>query len=411
LSNFYRFFILTAQEVSSMSNSPTRKLTVGVLFGSRSVEHDVSIVTAQQVIKALNPAKYDVIPLYITRDGAWLTGNPLADLNTFKNENVSELVGVRETTLSSSTQLKGTITPPISGLLGKSVLRKIDVMFPCVHGTHGEDGTLQGLFELMDVPYVGAGVAASAVANDKIMTKAVLEHSGLVVNDYMGFTRYQWLTDRQRLLAQLEQRFRYPLFVKPATLGSSIGVARVADQAALVNAIDVALNFDRRVLVEAALVEATEINCAVMGNEIIRPSVLEQPVSYEQFLTYDEKYMRGGDGMKGSERIIPAPLGPDLTANIRQIAVDTFRAINGRGTARIDFLVKEGIVYVNEINTLPGSLSFYLWSEEGMTPPMVCDELIRLAMEAYTEKRRTTYNYKSGLIAQASSRGLKGIKK
>ncbi len=161
-----------------MTQSPQRKQTVGVVFGSRSVEHDVSIVTAQQVIKALDPAKYEVVPLYITRDGKWLTGAPLADLNTFKAENVAEIVGVKETMLSPSIQHHGLITPPISGLFGRSTLSRIDVLFPVVHGTHGEDGTLQGLFELADIPYVGAGVAASAVANDKILAKAVLAQAG-----------------------------------------------------------------------------------------------------------------------------------------------------------------------------------------------------------------------------------------
>ncbi len=393
-----------------MTNSPGRKQTVGVVFGSRSVEHDVSIVTAQQVIKALDANKYEVVPLYITRDGKWLTGAPLADLNTFKAQDVSEIAGVSETVLSPSIQHHGIITPPITGLFGRSALKKIDVLFPVVHGTHGEDGTLQGLFELANIPYVGAGVAASAVANDKIMTKAVLAQAGLPVVDGVAFSRHDWLTDRARIVKRIEDKLTYPLFVKPATLGSSIGVSRPANQSAALLAIDVALNFDRRVLVESAVTGVTEINCAVMGNDTIRPSVLEQPISWEQFLTYEDKYMRGSDGMKGAERKIPAPLDAELTARIRQMAVDTFKAVDGRGTARIDFLLKEGTVYVNEINTMPGSLAFYLWQEEKMSPTAACDELIRLAFEAFAEKRRTTYDYKSGLLAHAAARGLKGMK-
>ncbi len=394
-----------------MSNNPTRKLTVGVIFGSRSVEHDVSVVTAQQVIKALNPDKYEVVPIYITREGAWLTGAALSELATFKNEAIAEQIGIRATTFSSTTDMPGLITPPISGLLGRSTLKRLDVVFPAVHGSHGEDGTLQGLLEMADVAYVGAGVAASAVANDKVLTKGLLRANGLVVVDFVAFSRHDWLTDRERLLKRIEETLTYPLFVKPATLGSSIGVAKVANREEAIRSIQIALNFDRRVLVESAVVGAVEINCAVLGNDTIRPSVLEQPVTYEQFLNFDAKYLHGSGGMKSQERIIPAPLDAALSAQIRQTAVDAFRAVGGQGTARIDFLLKDETVYVNEINTMPGSLAFYLWAAENMSPAQVCDELIRLALEAHKEKRKTTYNYKSRLIAQASARGLKGMKK
>jgi len=393
------------------TSNPTRKQTVGVIFGSRSVEHDVSIVTGQQVIQALDPSRYNIVPIYITRDSQWLTGDPLRKLDTFKTEDVSTLSGVLSTTLSPNIAQHGLITPPIAGgMFGKSTLTRLDVLFPTVHGSHGEDGTLQGLFELADIPYVGAGLAASAVSNDKILAKAILAQAGIPVVPGIGFSRYEWLTDRDRIIRRIEDKLPYPLFVKPATLGSSIGVTRPADQGSLLNSVEMALEFDRRVLVETAIEGAIEINCALMGNTIIRPSVLEQPVGWEQFLTFKDKYMSGGDGMKSAERLIPAPLDADLTGRIRQMAVDAFRAVDGRGTARIDFLLKEGMVYVNEINTLPGSLAFYLWQAENMKPSAVCDELVRLAFEAHADKRRTTYDYKSGLVAHAAARGLKGMK-
>ena len=393
------------------SNSASRKQTVGVIFGSRSVEHDVSIVTGQQVIQALDPSRYTVVPIYISRDGHWLTGDPLLKLDTFKADDVSTLPGVQPTTLSPNIAQHGLITPPVaSGLFRKSTITRLDVLFPTVHGTHGEDGTLQGLFEMADLPYVGAGVAASALANDKILSKAVLIQAGIPTVPGIGFSRYDWLTDRDRLVKRIEDKLPYPLFVKPATLGSSIGVTRPADKTALLNSVELALAFDRRVLVETAIEGALEINCALMGNTVIRPSVLEQPIGWEQFLTFKDKYMSGGDGMKSAERLIPAPLDADLTGRIRQMAVDAFRAVDGRGTARIDFLLKDGTVYVNEINTMPGSIAFYLWQAENITPTAVCDELIRLAFEAHADKRRTTYDYKSGLVAHAAARGLKGMK-
>ncbi len=395
-----------------MMNAPKRKQTVGVVFGSRSVEHDVSIVTAQQVMRALDPAKYEVVPIYITRDGNWLTGPALMDIKTFQTENLEELMGIRETIVSPSVRHHGMITPPVAGYLSKNTLRRLDVLFPVIHGTHGEDGTLQGVFEMADLPYVGCGVLASAVTMDKIITKAVLREHGIPILDYVAFRRHDWLTDRDAVLSQIEARLSYPLFVKPAALGSSVGIGRPADRKALIAAIDVAANLDQRIMIESALLDSIEINCALLGNAEPRPSVLEQPISFQEFLTYEDKYLRGSPtkGMKGAERKIPAPISVDLTARIQQMAVEAFKAVDGRGTARIDFLLRGEEVFLNEINTLPGSLAFYLWQAENMTPAMVVDELIRLAHEAHAEKRRTIFNYKSGLIQQAAAHGLKGVK-
>ncbi len=391
----------------------SKKLAVGVVFGSRSVEHDVSIVSAHQVMRALDPEKYEVVPVYIDREGVWLVGDPLRDISSFKNDKVGEMLGIKEAALSSSTAFKGLIVPPISGLVGRNSLRKLDVIFPVVHGSHGEDGTLQGLCELVDLPYVGCGVTASAIAIDKPMTKTVLAQHGIPVLDGLTLTRGAWLHDRDGLLNQIEAKFAYPIFVKPATLGSSIGIARVTDRDMLGNHLDVAFNFDRRVLIEPAVEGGSEINCSVLGMDAqVRASVLEKPISFEQFLTYEEKYMRQGGGMKGAERQIPAPLSDDLTARIKQTAIDAFRAIDGRGIARVDFLLREatGEFYVNEINTMPGSLAIYLWEPEGLTPRALMDELIRLALEAHAQKRQTRYNYKTGLVAHAAARGLKGLK-
>lgn len=396
-------------------SSGSAKKTVGVIFGSRSVEHDVSIVTAQQVMQALLPGKYEVVPIYITREGKWITGDGLRDLKTFQADNISEMMGMSEVQISTNPEHHGLILTPVSGLLKRSRVQRLDVVFPALHGSHGEDGTMQGLLELADLPYVGAGVLASALTRDKIMLKAMLKQGGFDVVEHLAFTRHEWVQDPAAVLQRIESEISYPIFVKPASLGSSIGVARANDAEEAQSYINIAANFDRRLLVERALVGAIEINCAVMGNHEIRPSLLEQPITWQEFLTYEEKYMRseGAAGMKGAERRIPAPLSDELTARIRQMAVDAFRLVDGRGTARVDFLVREESeqVYINEINTLPGSVAFYLWQEEGMSPVEVVDTLIGLALEAHAEKRRTVYNYKTGLIAHASARGLKGVKK
>lgn len=388
---------------------------VAVFFGSRSVEHDVSIVTANQTMRALEAAGFDVIPVYITRDGHWLTGHPLKDLKTFNQDDVSTVQGVQETVLSPSTRYPGLITPPISRRLAKSDFTRIDVAFSTIHGTHGEDGTIQGLFELADIPYIGTGVLASAVANHKILAKNLLRQHDIPVVDGIGIARHEWLEAQDKALARIEA-LGYPIFIKPAVLGSSIGVARAdnAEKARL--HIDVAANLSPQILIEKAVTDCVEINAAVMGGYALEVSPLEQPVSTAEFLSYDEKYMRGGSksevGMKGQERLIPAPISEELTAKIQELAKRGFRAIEGRGIARIDFLVKpdEALVYLNEINTMPGSLSFYLWKEAGMSAAAVVKRLIDIAQEVHAEKRQTTYNYKSRLIEHAAQRGISSVK-
>lgn len=394
--------------------SAKRKTTVGVIFGGRSVEHDVSVVTGHQIMNAFDAERYEVIPIYIDRDGAWFTGEPLREIKNFQGE-VSKLDGVLPTLLSPNVRQHGLVVNPTpSGLFGKSRVQRLDVAFPAIHGSHGEDGTLQGLFELADIPYVGCGVLASAVANDKLLAKDVLRQAGVPVIDALGFTRADWLDHPDVLIAQITEKFAYPVFVKPATLGSSIGIGRAEDEKLLRAFIDVAANLDRRLLVEGAVTNCVEINCSVLGDERdIEASVLEQPVSWEQFLTYEEKYLRGGEGMKSADRIIPAPLSDDLTHKIQDIAIRAFRAIDGRGIARIDFLVRpeSDEVFLNELNTLPGSLSFYLWEPTGLKPRDLVERLVALAQDAYAEKRRSTYNYQTNLIALTASRGLKGMKK
>ncbi|MBL8161464.1 MAG: D-alanine--D-alanine ligase [Anaerolineae bacterium] len=392
--------------------SAKRKSVVGVIFGGRSVEHDVSIISGHQVMRAFDPERYEVLPIYIDRQGKWFTGEPLRELKNFKNE-VTSFKGVRDVVLSPSVQHHGLIINPTSGRFEKSEIQRLDVVFPALHGTHGEDGTIQGLLEMADIPYVGCGVLASAIANDKIMTKIVLSQQGVPIVEGVSFSRAEWLTDADKVISHITHELRYPLFVKPATLGSSIGISKAADEAALRAAIQMAIHMDSRVLVEVAVEQPTEINCAVLGyGDNLRASVLEQPVSWDQFLTYEEKYMRGGEGMKSAERIIPAPISAELTEKIRGIALQAFRAIEGRGTARIDFLLKPDTqeVFLNEINTMPGSLAFYLWQEEGLSPREVVHMLVDVARDADAEKRRNTYDYQTNLVEMTAQRGLKGVK-
>lgn len=389
-----------------------KKTTLGVIFGGRSVEHDVSIVTGHQVMRAVDYDRFDVVPIYIDRAGRWFTGAPLMDLKNY-TANVTDLMGVQEVALSPSTQHRGLIVNPGSGFLRKSRIITLDAIFPTVHGSHGEDGTLQGLFELADIPYVGCGVMASSVANDKVMTKVVLKQFQIPVIDGVSFSREEWQTDSDKVIDQMTVHLTFPLFVKPATLGSSIGISRATDKKTLREAVELALGLDRRVLVEKAAEKAIEVNCAVMGHGYeVTASVLEKPISFQEFLTFEEKYLQGGGGMKGADREIPAPLSDELTQQIQAAAVQAFQAIEGSGIARMDFLVIEetGEFYLNEVNTMPGSLSFYLWKESGKSAKQVVSELVELAIEANRAKRANMYDYKTSLVDLTAERGLKGMK-
>lgn len=391
----------------------SRKTRVAVIFGGRSVEHDVSIVTAQQIMNAFDSARYEVIPVYITREGHWLSGDSLREVNAFKAGLLEEKDGLSNAILSPDSRHHGLILNPLAGRFSKSEIIRLDLAFPAVHGSHGEDGTLQGLFELADIPYVGCATLGSALTNDKIMTKQILRQSGVPVLDDYHLTRSDWLNRSDAILDEIEAQYPYPVFVKPATLGSSIGVGRAANRELLRASIDIAANFDRRILVESAVTDGVEINCAVMGyGADMQASVLEQPLSWADFLGFEDKYLRGGDGMKSAERLIPAPLSEALAERIKAMTIQAFQAVDGRGIARIDYLVRpdQDEVFLNEINTMPGSLAFYLWQHEGMSQSQVVDRLAELARSAHSDKRRNVYDYKTNLIAVAAGRGLKGTK-
>ena len=395
-----------------MSNR--RRTVVAVAFGGRSVEHDVSIVTGHQIMRAFPNDRYEVVPIYISREGKWFTGAPLQELDAFADENTLARDGVVPCVLSPDTRHHGLILNPLAGRFQMSQIKRLDVVFPALHGSHGEDGSLQGLLELADVPYVGVATLGSALTNDKIMTKQVLRQAGIPVLEDCGFSRESWLNDPDAILEEIRERFGFPLFIKPATLGSSIGIGRADSESMLQSSIDIAANFDRRILVEPAVVNGIEINCAVLGiGASYQASTLEQPVSWDAFLSYEDKYLRGEEGMKSAERLIPAPIDEALARRIQQFSIDAFRAVDGRGIARLDFLVRPDSdeIYLNEINTMPGSLAFYLWREDGMSAAQLVEQLVQYARDAHAEKRRNIYDYRTNLVAVASQRGINGSKR
>jgi D-alanine-D-alanine ligase len=391
------------------------KVRVGVVFGSRSVEHEVSVITGQQVIAALDKTKYEVIPIYITKSGAWFTGEKLMDITNFKDEK-AVLVGCDPVSLSPDPGVGGLVIrrEEKGGLFKRArepEILPLDVLFPTVHGTYGEDGTLQGLFELAGIPYVGSGVLGSAVGMDKIIMKSVFRDYGLPVVKYYATTRRAWENAPDEAIKAIEQKLGYPVFIKPANLGSSIGISQAKNREELRQGLEVAAHYDRRLLIEAAVQNAIEINCSVLGFEAPQASVCEQPFPSKDLLSYEDKYMRGGksSGMKGLARQIPAPISDELTQRVQQLAIQSFEILDCRGVARIDFLLdpKTETLYINEINTLPGSISFYLWEPLGIGISALVDRLIQLAFETYKERQRTTYSVDSPLLARMGATGSK----
>lgn len=404
------------------------QLTIAVIYGSRSCEHDVSVVSALQFMDAAEKGGYKVTPLYIARDGKWYTGDALRDVSVYQRfDPAAHAVRCAQFDIAAgSGNLIAWPPPKRKGLFGggeNPLITHIDVAAPVLHGLHGEDGTVQGLLELADIPYTSAGVMGSAVGMDKIAMKLLFIGAGLPVLPHTWFLRDAWERDPEKVLAQCEEQLAYPVFVKPANLGSSIGIGRANDRASLQKAIEVAVSFDRRVLVEAGVVNPKEVNCSVLGyGEDVRASVCEMPVSTEEFLTYQDKYLRaskgegtggGSKGMQSLARRVPAPIGDEMTARAQKLACDAFRVLDCKGAVRVDMLISEdGSLYVNEINTIPGSLAFYLWAEEGLAYPALIERMVECAFQAHAQKTRNVFAYDSTILQsyQQGQRASKGAK-
>jgi D-alanine-D-alanine ligase len=391
----------------------TERLRVGVFFGSRSVEHEVSVITAQQAMAAMPADRMIPVPVYIAKSGAWYTGDALLQLERYKD--IDRLIAAAtRVTMRPEPAAAGELfeVEARRGLLGgapRSVSR-FDVAMPLVHGSNGEDGTLQGLFELAAIPYCGCDVASAAVSMDKRLARTTLRGAGLPVLDDVAVARARWTEAADVVCAELERAPGFPMYVKPRRLGSSIGVARVDTREQLRDALDVAFRYDTSVLAEPAQDGIIEINCSVLGQgDDVRVSVCEQPVS-SGTLSYADKYLSGAKGkggakapatgMKSSQRVIPAPISDSLTKRIQDAAMSAFRAIGAAGVARVDFLVSpdRDSFLVNELNTLPGSLSFYLWEASGMHFDRLLNRLVDMAIARHREQQTTTSSIDTWLL-------------
>lgn len=392
------------------------KLNVGVMFGGRSVEHEVSVVTGLQVIENIDRSKYDVTPVYVSKEGDWYTGDELLDIKNFKD--IKSLIP----------KLKKVFMPPVPSLnslflypfktgLFKSQAEtiKVDVIFPAFHGMHGEDGTVQGLFELSNIPYVGSAVTGSAVGMDKIIMKDIFKANDIPIVNYTWFLRKDYEKDSSAVMSDIEAKLKYPMFVKPANLGSSIGISKAKNRDELVNSIEIAIRYDRKIIVEEGVGNPVEINCSCLGSDDeVTPSVCEMPVNWEEFLSFDDKYMRSSSskGMKSAARKVPAPLPDEKTEEVQRLAVKVFKVLDCSGISRIDFLMEKDSmkVYVNEINTMPGSIAFYLWEPAGVSFRELIDRLIKLAIDKNAQRNKNIYTYDSELLEKVNLGGTKGSK-
>jgi len=383
-----------------------KRLRVGVLYGGRSSEHEVSLASAAAVFANLDKKKYEPIPLRIEKDGRWVLADkaPSASSAADVIEQMSTIRvrGGREVMLPArpgagtdtlwlldrrdarTRETHGEDVEPTTTLTGLG----LDVIFPVLHGPLGEDGTIQGLLELANVAYVGCGVLASAVGMDKAVMKVLFKHHGLRVSDWLVVTRTELAADRDAVQARIEAALTYPVFVKPANMGSSVGISKVHDASELFAALDLAAAYDRKIVVEAAVADAREIECAVLGNESPAASVPGEVVPANEFYDYDAKYINAG-----SKTVIPAKLSDKVAAEIRKQAIAAFQAIDGAGMARVDFLVSRASnkIFVNEVNTIPGftTISMYaqMWGASGVEYSDLVDRLITLAVERHKQKQ------------------------
>ena len=356
------------------------KPTVAIVYGGKSAEYEVSLQTAFSVINAINKEKYDVLPVHITNNGRWIEGQTIAGTLEHKEQLLLD-----ETLMSSNSN--AWLTP--SNI--NTTKHKPDIIFPLLHGPNGEDGTVQGLFELLDIAYVGCGVSSSATAMDKVLAKDIFKAHGIPQVGYLGFTKYEWVDEQTRILNEVEEKIGYPCFVKPANLGSSIGISKSTDKDSFIKSVQFAFQYDQKIVVEEA-VDAREIEIGVIGNDKLDLSVIGEIQSGNIFYDYEAKYKDGNTTL-----IIPAEVDDETLANIHSVAKKAFKALNCSGLSRVDCFVRksDNQVFLNEINTMPGFTPFsmfpLLWKHTGLEYSALIDRLIQLGMDRHQERSTIRY--------------------
>ena len=408
------------------------KIKVGVLFGGKTVEHEISIISAIQAMGYLDRNKYDVIPIYITKNNEFYVGEEVGKIESYTD--INSLIKNSQRVIMVQDENKVKLIRYPQKMLSKNFVDYIDIAFPVVHGTNVEDGTLQGFLKMFNIPYVGCDVLSSAVGMDKYVMKTVLKDNGIPVLDCKCYTAKQYDENEEAIIEEIEKVIGYPLIVKPVNLGSSIGISKAENRTELYDSLDTAFRYATKVLVETAVQNLKEINCSVLGDyEDAEASECEEPVSSDKILTFTEKYIgdgsaKGAKGAKGGvkssgskgmatlKRKIPADITAEQRDTIRELAVKAFKCLGCGGVSRIDFMMdtKTGNIWLNEINTIPGSLSFYLWEPIGVKYSELLDRMISLALKREREGENITYTFDSnvlqGVKLGGGTKGAKGTK-
>ena len=394
------------------------KTNIAVIFGCRSVEHEVSIISAVQAMRAIKREKYDVTPIYVTKSGEMYTGNALFEIENYRN--LPELLKNSEPVLLARKNGGVYMVYENSSFFSKKKDVKIDLAFPIVHGTNCEDGTVAGYLEYLGLPYIGCDILSAAVGMDKAVFKDVLKSAGLPVLDCVTFRSREYMLEKEKITAEIEEKVGFPLIIKPVNLGSSVGITKVKDKDGLDEAITLAASFADKILAEHAVTNLREINCSVIGDaDSCEASVCEEPFMNDEILSYEDKYMsnkKGGasKGMASLGRKIPADISEEKATEIKRLACEIFKAIGASGVVRIDFLIdtETDRVYANEINTIPGSLAFYLWEPTGLKYTDMIDKLVDLAFSRQRNRENLTYTIDTNILSGVSfgTKGAKGAK-
>ena len=400
------------------------KIKIGLFFGGNSTEHEVSIVSALQALEFFNKSKYDILPIYITKDNKFYISEHTGNISEYKN--IKSLIEKSEQVLLVKNGKKVDLVKYPTKIFGNKVYDYIDIAFPIVHGTNVEDGTLQGLFNMLDIPFVGCDVSSSAIGMDKYVMKCVLKENNIPVLDGIVFNKFSYTEDSNEVIINIKKKFDYPVIIKPINLGSSVGIKIAKDDDSLKDALDYAFTFSYKIVVEKAVTKIKEVNCSVLGDiESATASECEQPISSDEILSYKDKYLssssskktsnassKTGGTMESLSRKLPADISDEMREKIRTMAVDTFKVLGCNGVARIDFIIDEedDKVYVNEINTIPGSLSFYLWKAVGMDYTTLLEKMIQLSLKRKREQEDIVFSFETNILDVVSLGGAKGSK-
>jgi len=386
-------------------------MTIGVFFGSRSPEHDVSIITGQLVVQGLKDLGHNVVPVYIEKNGRWAVGEELGNIEFFKKSDYEkELKKYEGFSILPDPESQKLILRRSSKLSTKEY--KIDIAFPALHGQFGEDGTIQGLFEMMNVPYVGCDVVSSAITVDKVLTKVVYQRYNIPTVNFEYFFNSEWINNKETILEDINNNLTWPLIVKPARLGSSIGISKAKTAEELEFAIEVALHYDEKVIVEECVEELMDLTVAVLGNNSPLASLIQESVYSKEFFSYEDKYLEDGGAQLGNAEkklIIPASLDDETSQSIKDMAVEIYKIFGCSGTARVDFLYSKASkqFFANEINPLPGTLYHHLWQKSGIELKDLLSKLVDFAQEKHDKQEKLTHTFDSDILKQASKDKMK----